>query len=268
MSIARPVLAAVILIAPLCAGRGSAWAQSEPAPEPSGAVPADTPPSADPAAPIPGIDEPDVPEPEPSARFGIGFRGRFLFFPQSFMKIFVDHGTGMASFLVGGEVIRRKGNLDMVFAAEYASVAPDDGWYLEKGNNPNNFTEYPSYEHFDGLSIIGLDATFLWHTDLTSFLQFRWGVGVGVAILLGNIEETKASGCMPGTTADQLDDPNQCTLDRTKTGDKDLPSRIWPIVDLLGGLRFKVVDDLSIGVELGLRDGLIFTGGVDIGYFF
>jgi len=204
---------------------------------------------------------------EAPATFGVGGRFRFIWMPSAVLNLFLGHSTTMKSFSGGGEVIRRKGNLDMVWGLEFANISPDDGLYLEKGKDPGQFGDYPDYIHFDGFALISLDWSFIWHSDITSKIQFRYGAGIGVAFLLGNIQKFQQP-CPQGTTADQLDDPNFCPVANraTQPKDADIPSRVWPVVNLLAGMRFQLVDQVALSVEIGFRD--VFFGGIGVGYFF
>jgi hypothetical protein len=73
--------------------------------------------------------------------------------------------------------------------------------------------------------------------------------------------------CNANTTADDLDDPStpQCMPIPGSEFNRDkIP--VVPIVHLLVGLRFKLIDQLSLSVELGIRD--VPFVGANIGYFF
>jgi hypothetical protein len=252
----------------LCLGlaSGAAWAQDQPA------SPA---PEAKQVPPAPGdaakqvqqkkinVEEPEVAASEKGAQIGVGARFRYIFMPSAVLNLFLGHSTSMSSVAVGGEVIRRKGNLDIVFGLEWANVSPKDGLYLEKGKDPSIQGDYPDFVHFDSFSMISLDGTFVWHTELTDFLQLRYGAGIGIGFLLGNIVKTKTT-CSSTTTVDQLDDPNVCMQSATSRNADKPP--VVPIVNLLLGLRIKLVEQLSANVEIGFRD--VFFGGLSVGYFF
>jgi hypothetical protein len=204
---------------------------------------------------------------EAPAVFGVGARFRFIWMPTTVLNLFLGHSTSMTSISAGGEVIRRKGNLDMVWGIEYANISPSDGLYLEKGKDPGQFGDYPDYLHFDNFSLISLDWSFIWHSDITPRFQFRYGAGIGVGFLIGNIQKYQQP-CNPGTTADQLDDPNFCPVNNRATSPKlaDIPSRVWPVVNVLAGLRYQIVDQVAVSAEIGFRD--VFFGGLGLGYFF
>lgn len=234
---------------------------SPPAEQPVGPSAA---PSREPAKPKLKVDEPETAPPEAPAQIGIGARFRYIFLPTAVLNLFLDHSTSMNSVSFGGEVIRRKGNLDIVFGLEYANISPSNGLYLEKGKNPSLMTDQPDYVTFDNFSMVSVDGTFIWHSDLTDIIQFRYGAGIGIGFLLGDIKKQKAS-CSSTTTVNQLDDPHACDPVSTTVRISDKPP-VVPIVNLLLGLRFKLKDLVSINVEAGFRD--VFFTGVSLGYFF
>jgi hypothetical protein len=187
--------------------------------------------------------------------------------PTAVLNLFLGHSTTMTSVSYGGEIIRRKGNFDIVFGLEYANISPADGLYLEKGNDPGQFDQYPDYVHFDNFSMLSVDGAFIWHAELTPFMQLRYGAGIGIGFLLGNIKKTKTTCTKHGasTTPDQLDDPTECDPQPATTKNADKPP-VVPIVDLLAGLRFKLGDQVSLNLEMGFRD--VFFAGGSVGYFF
>src|SRR5262250_1270501 len=134
-------------------------------------------PSCEPSKPKLKVDEPETAAPEAPAQIGVGGRFRYIFLPSAVLNLFLGHSTSMNSFAAGGEVIRRKGNLDIVFGLEYANISPSNGLYLEKGKNPALMTDQPDYVTFDNFSMISLDGTFIWHSDLADWMQFRYGTG-------------------------------------------------------------------------------------------
>jgi hypothetical protein len=239
-------------------------AQTQPAPEPT-LKPVTPPPLSDEDKKKLVVGEPETAAPEPTATVGIGVRMRYIFLPQSVLELFLGHATSLSSYAFGGEVIRRKGNLDIAFGVEYANLSPSDGLYLEKNRNPANSSDYPDFVHFDGFGMISVDGTFIWHTDLTPWMSFRYGAGVGIGFLVGDIDKQKAT-CGSTTTTGQLDDPSVCPVTPgTVVRKADYPP-VVPIVNLLLGLRIKLHDEVSLNVEAGFRD-VFFVGG-GIGYFF
>jgi hypothetical protein len=270
----KPTFIASLVASSLLA-YGVAGAQDPPPPSEPTPPPGDAPPTAAPA-PQPTTqgerqlrmeeEETTEAESDPEVYWGIGARSRFITTPKWLIELFVDHATTMQQVSFAGEVIRRKGNFDIVISLEYARVAPEDGLYQEKGEVPNQVDMYPDFYNFDSsFAFLSADVSFIWHFPLTDFMAFRVGPGVGIGIPLGGWENTDTM-CDSTTMIDDLDDPNQCQP-IPGTTEEGSPPPVMPVVNLLAGLRFKIVDQLSINVEAGWRMPAFFVGG-GIGYFF
>lgn len=271
--------AAVVGALALVTAMPAARAQDPPAPPPEPATaPTDTPisPGPAPGAPPPASsklrtgtaeeedDDDEVTRSAEDVQWGIGARSRYITTPQFMLDVFVEHSTPMNSFSVAGEVIRRKGHFDIVLSIEYARVSPEDGLWQEKGENPGMIDMYPDLLKFD-VALLSGDVSFIWHLPITDFLSFRYGAGIGIGVPLGSFTQ-QDTVCSSNTTVDDLDDPNACTPVPGKIEDGDLPP-IVPIVNVLLGARFKLVDQLSLQIEGGWRFPSFFIGG-GVGYFF
>jgi hypothetical protein len=253
----RPILIGfcALLATPFAAR--TAHAQEEPGVEGEGEAEM-TPPAEAGAAPMmveEGID-PD------KAKFGVGLRVRYVTIPQFLINLFVDHSTTMTSVGFGGEFVRRRGNFDIVVGVEYENISPPDGLYQEKGDDPGIPGQYPDRTEFDGFALLGLDVAFVWHTELHPKVQLRYGAGLGVGLVLGDIYQTDTM-CPAGTTVDDLDNIDQCPVAVGATRDKaDVPP-VVPIVNILAGFRFKASDQVSINLEAGFRNMFFFGLGSD-----
>src|SRR5262249_18129026 len=98
-------------------------------------------------------------------------------------------------------------------------------------------------------------------------VQIRYGAGIGIGFLLGNIVGTKQM-CSAGTSVGDLDNPTangKCNDIPGTTTNKSKPP-VVPIVHLLAGVRFKLIDQLSLNIEVGTR--ALPCAGANIGYFF
>lgn len=209
-------------------------------------------------------EEETAPPPEDEVQWGVGAYSRFITLPSFVFDLFVDHSTSMNSFAVAGSVVRRKGNFDIVFTLEYASTSPKDGLWQEKGEEPGMPSMNPDYVDFQSLAFLSGDVSFIWHAPLTDFMAFRYGVGIGIGVPLNGYEHADTE-CPPGTRLEDLDNPSRCPVTGVNEED-DLPP-VLPVVNLLAGLRFKIVDQLSLQVEVGWRFPAFFAGA-GLGYFF
>lgn len=216
------------------------------------------------------VGEPDVPTvvANPNAtKLGVGARVRYVFMPQAVLNLFLDHSTSMNSVGFGLEVVRRKGDFDIAFGLEYDSIAPENGLYLESGDDPGAncrvTTECPDKTEFENFALLGLDATFLWHSKISDTVQFRYGAGIGVGLVLGSLYQTDTA-CPAGTTVDDLDDPNQCPVapGAARVKSDDVPP-VVPIVNVQLGARIKLAPQLTINIETGFRNMFFLGLGTD-----
>jgi|RhiMethySRZTD1v2_1073278.scaffolds.fasta_scaffold32654_5 hypothetical protein len=270
------LVTAVALFAP------PVFAQTPPAPAPPAEPP--TPPPGDAPMPVQTTPQPtgvgehgpekklridedeDEVETEPEVQWGVGARSYFTFLPASVIELFVEHATSMNSASFAASVIRRKGNFDIEFNIEYGNYSPENGLYEENGEDPSQQDQYPDLTIFNNLGMISGDASFIWHADLTDFMQFRYGAGIGVGVKTGSATQQDTM-CDSATTIDDLDDINACQpVPGAPIDEMDIPP-VLPVVKLLAGFRFKIVDQLSLNIEAGFRFPAFFAGG-GIGYFF
>lgn len=256
---------------------GTVWGQEPPPAQPA---PTTTPAPTEPTTPMGtheasptteapktgSIDE-EAQETEPETHWGFGARSYFTFVPQALFNLFVEHSTTMKSVSFAASLIRRKGNFDIQFTLEYGKFAPDDGLWQEKDEDPSMIGMYPDVKRFHNLGMVSLDASFIWHVDLTDFMQFRYGAGIGVGVKTGKADGTDTI-CDSTTTLDDLDDPHTAHCNEVPSSNQeiDIPP-VLPVINLLVGLRFKLVEQLSINIETGFRFPAFFVGG-GIGYFF
>lgn len=227
-------------------------AQPQPDPEPT------TAPSSE------GMDD----EAEPilkkkSVEYGAGFRLDYVFLPSGVIEMFVERATSLSAFGFGAELVRRRGNFDLVFGFRYANVSPEDGYYTEKGRNPGEAGS-TDLVTFEGLSLLGLDTTFLWHARLGERVWLRYGAGIGLGVVMGDVYQTDVL-CPAGTTVDQLDEGTQCMPVGAAQASDDVPP-VVPLVNALIGARIQAAQNLFFNVETGFRD--VFFLGTGVNYMF
>jgi hypothetical protein len=201
------------------------------------------------------------------SQFGIGARLRYVFAPEGMLNLFFQHSVGMSSVGIGGDFIRRKGNFDIDVGFEYENITPNGCpaisdpsstcLFLGKNDDPAGNGKYSL--HFDNLALWGIDVSFIWHTQILPHFFLRYGAGIGLGIVTGDIRKVE---CNAGST--NLD-ANTCTENPTSFETVSKPP-VVPIVNLLIGLRINIVDKLSVNAEFGFRDMLY--AGVGLGYFF
>ncbi len=183
--------------------------------------------------------------------FGLGLRFRTIYIPKFVIELFYEEATSSVfkpGF--GLELSRRNGNFELVFGVEYENLSPDDGFFLGKDDNPNVPEQAPDYVVFDDFSWVAADVAFLFNAPLNKQLSFRYGAGLGIGVVLGEVRQTDST-CAPGTDDIQTDcmaNPDAMQVDEAA----DLPP-VLPVVNLLAGLQWRPAEKLTINLETGLR---------------
>lgn len=197
------------------------------------------------------------------AQLGVGLRVRYVMMPKSIIELFVDSassGVGHPGF--GLEVVRRKANFDIVLGVEYENISPDDGLFLEKGDTPGVPGENPDFVEFDGFGLLGLDVAFVWHKEIVPKVDFRYGAGIGIAAVLGDVIQTDTACSVQGDIDSCVEDP---TAPQQHEKSEDVPP-VVPLVNVLLGARFEVAPNLTVNAEAGFRD--LFYMGLGTTYLF
>jgi hypothetical protein len=249
----------------------SAWAQSEPAAtEPGPGTPAVT--TAAPAGPSDVV-------------YGAGARLRWVSVPGWMLGLFTKKNQSLSSYGFAGEFFRRKGDMDIMVGLSYQRMGPPDGNWLGKGHEASLDTDLVQFRNF---AFVGFDATFIWRNVISEYVAFRYGAGLGIAIMTGEMLRTSAafcneqnagntSQCRPAFCA-----PSGCTEaqlaasqgrvdngpgDPHRFKDTNVPSAI-PILNLVTGLDFHIPQ--AKGLELRLEGGFYdaFFLGLAAGYVF
>ena len=199
--------------------------------------------------------------------YGVAARAVWVSVPQWLLHPFVSQNVPLSSWGTGIQVFRRKGNFDIALSFNYQSMSPPPGNWLGNGNKPSSDT---SYLVFNSFALYGIDASFIWHAFFTNWFGMHYGAGVGIGILGGNIQRTKAldNNC----TAQNVGDPNQCThtgiQSQMNSGPlTDVPP-VVPILNAVLGVDFRVptLRGWEARIEGGFYDAFFLGGGV--GYTF
>ena len=197
-----------------------------------------------------------------AVEYGVGLRLRGVFEPKFMLELFLEEAaSGVFSPGFGLELNRRRENFELVLGFEYENVSPDDGFYLEKGDDPLTPGEAPDYVEFDGLAWFTADLTFVFHSPINDKVAFRYGAGFGLGLVLGEALQTDSTctgrdiqnDCMPDPNGEQVNDP------------ADLPP-VFPVVNLLAGVQFRPTPKMTVNLEGGLRT--LFFFGLSSTYYF
>lgn len=245
------------------------------------------PPPAPPAeAEVPTVAA-DVPAPQRGVVYGAGLRARYVSVPGWFLGLFTKQNVPLSAYGLGGEFFRRKGELDISFGLSWQKMGPPDGNWLGKGKRAEIDTDFVQ---FRGFGLVGADASFIWRTALSEHVAFRYGAGLGIAIVTGHMYRTSAAGCtevnagnerecyprLPGCTADGCTEkalkdsegrPDNGPGDPHRFIEDDVPGAI-PIVNMMLGFDFRIPD--VQGLEFRLEGGFFnaFVLGLGAAYAF
>jgi hypothetical protein len=195
----------------------------------------------------------------PRTELGVGLRLRNVRIPRSLLELFVEQAAGGGSHLgIGAEFVRHKDNFEITVGIEYDSLAAGDGVWVDKGESIPQDTA--DRVEFDGFSWITIDAAFIWHSKVHEKVALRYGAGIGLGFIRGEVLRTDVV-C---TTSD----PSSC---RNQPGGmvrepEDAIPPVFPVVNLLAGVQIRPVEKVAINLEVGIRT-LPYLG-TTITYFF
>ena len=138
----------------------------------------------------------------PDLSYGVSARLRWITVPAFVLDVFTKENVPLSSWATGVEFFRRKGNFDFALSFTYQAMSPPDGNWL--GNDQQAALE-TDYVQFRGLSLYGLDASFIWHTRFNDFVGLHYGAGIGIGIVAGDILRTSNAGCTEANAGDVSD---------------------------------------------------------------
>jgi hypothetical protein len=223
----------------------------------------------------------------PNVSYGTGLRLRWVSVPKWMLNLFTKQNVPLSSYAVAGEFYRRKGEFDFIVSLGYQNMSPGDGNWLGKGHDASIDTDYVQ---FKGLGIVGIDASFVWHTFFNDWVGMHYGAGLGLGIVTGHMLRTSnGTGCTEANAGDPTKchpigavcPPSGCTdasLAALGAGpddpqnphrftDPNVPPAL-PIVNVLVGFDFRLprVRGWEAKLEGGFYDAFFLGGGV--GYTF
>jgi hypothetical protein len=226
------------------------------------------------------------PAPVPT-EYQLGVRIRGIFITRDMLAPFLTAATSMASVAVGGEFIYRRPTYDVVTSLDLSFVSPEDGNYLGADKDPAQDTHYVQ---FHNLSFLSMDVSIIGHYAVNKWLELRYGGGIGLGLVFGDVVLTNDSNrctaqnasdvskCYPiSPTVGEIplgrpdteaklkatEDPNKIDLARDphRHVSADKPP-VLPVVNLVVGARFKLHRHLAAQLELGFRDAVFIGTGL------
>jgi hypothetical protein len=236
-------------------------------------------------------DEPDCSKPDPRCpapdtseiEYGVGVRLRSVWVPKSILELFVTRAAGGAqNYGIGVDFSRRRGNTELQLGLEFEHINVGQGVWINKGDDVAKGDEADYVLGPDNTSGSGkqfgwftLEFSFLNHVELTPWMAFRYGAGLGLGVMIGEIDHyniichgatnaTPEPGCVAprfgGSGEYSEPTPGQPTPVKY-----DLPP-VFPVVNAILGLQFKPTEKMTINLEGGIRT--IPFAGVSSSIFF
>jgi hypothetical protein len=196
---------------------------------------------------LPGVARADAKkDDDKEVEWGMGVKARRWHVTKRLQKWFVEDSPGPAwDYGVGIDFVRRLRDTEIAFGFGYDPLDLKDGYWVEKGGDPTTPGKV-DYTTFNDLEWLTAEVTVVKLVEIHKLLEFRFGVGIGVGYLRGDVRETDAL-----CTSDRVQ--QDCAVDPTAMEEiKDIPP-VLPVINLLAGLQFKPFRFLHLHVDAGLH---------------
>lgn len=196
--------------------------------------------------------------------FGVGVRLRSIWLPRSILELFVTRAAGGAhNYGIGVDLTRRRGTTELQLGFEYEHINIGQGVYINKGDDvaAGDEADYvlgpDAARHQFGWFTI--EFTFLNHAEINKTFSIRYGGGIGLGILTGEIDHynilcTSATNSAPepGCVPPRFGGTGMYT-ERTETLVAYGLPPVFPVVNAILGLEIKPTDKMTINIEGGIR---------------
>jgi hypothetical protein len=225
---------------------------------------------------------------EDDHKYAVGARIRGVFATRAMLSAFLAASTELNTMSGAAEFIVRRRTFDIVTSLDLTFISLRDGNFLGAGRDPSQDTHFTQFGDFGQLSMLSADVSIIGHSSVARWLELRYGAGVGLGLVIGDVKViTNSRSC----TAENAGDGTKCfpisptvgpiplgqpdtqaklnaTQDPAKVDIADDPHYhvtrnkppVIPVVNFLFAFRFKVHKHLAFDVETGFRNA-IFVGG-------
>lgn len=148
---------------------------------------------------------------------------------------------------IGINFTRRSPTLEFVFTLGYDELDARDGNYLELGEDPLEPGTVANLD-FQKLAQITIEGTIIGRAKLHKILMIRYGAGLGIGIVRGEVIQTDQL-----CTSDRIQEDCAADPDGEKMNEPaDVPP-VLPVVNILVGLEFRPVKPISVHLDVGLH---------------
>jgi hypothetical protein len=216
--------------------------------------------------------------PVDEVEYGVGVRLRSVWVPKAVLELFVTRAAdGAQNYGLGVDLTRRRGTTELQLGFEYERVTVGEGVWINKGDDvavgdEADFVLSPAHSGHQ-LGWFTVEFTFLNHAEINKVLSVRYGGGLGLGIVTGELDHNNII-CAAGSTNSNLE-PGCVPMRFNGTGMYSegvetqvaykLPP-VFPVVNAIVGLQIKPTEKMTINLEGGIRT-LPFVG-VSSSYFF
>jgi hypothetical protein len=217
------------------------------------------------------------------AKYALGARIRGVFLPSSMIGLVAQTSSSLTSIAGGAEFIVRKPRYDVVTSLDLMFLDLSDANFLANGRDPAQDTHFVSFGSFGALDFVSMDVSIVGHTAVTRWLELRYGAGVGLGLIVGDVHVindgrqctslnfTNVGKCYPHSANGSVDIPLDQPDAPKKLAATDKPGAVDvtddphyhvtadkpPVMVVLNvqlGVRFNVHKHLAFDIDAGFRD--------------
>jgi hypothetical protein len=243
-------------------------------------VPAKPPsePSPEPAEPEPDCSKPGDPRCAAAGvplsagdevEYGVGVRLRSVWVPKSVLELFVTRAAGGAhNYGLGVDLTRRHGTTELQLGFEFEHINIGQGVFINKGEDVAMGDEADYVLGPDSSTGSGnqfgwftLEFSFFNHAEILPWLSFRYGAGLGLGVLIGEVDHyniicaagTTNASPVPGCVPPRFNGTGTFSEGHETLVKYDLGTPVFPVVNAILGVQFKPTERTTINLEGGIR---------------
>jgi hypothetical protein len=153
---------------------------------------------------------------------------------------------------------RRSPQLEFVFSLGYDELDARDGNYLELGEEATEPGTVANLD-FRKLGQITIEGTIIGRAKLHKVLAIRYGAGLGVGIVTGEVIQTDQL-----CTSDQIQEDCTADPDGEKQNEPAEVPPVLPVVNILVGMELRLVKPIALYVDAGIHTVPYVSGGVTL----
>jgi hypothetical protein len=132
-----------------------------------------------------------VEAPRETKPHALALRARWVTVPGWSLAPYTDaHSQLNDGWSIGAEYLYLMPKFDVVVSLDYSWLNPDNGNFLGKNKDASMDTHFLA---FDKLSSLSIDVSLIGHWNLTNWLEFRFGAGLGLGVVFGQIYQINSN---------------------------------------------------------------------------